>query len=80
MSACDGTCTRWVIRQSSGGSEWAAVYGNHTVVWFTAMGAEIIYDEQKHPMVQAVVHPVYCDNYQNPCEITMPLPLFADPE
>ena len=62
------------VRQGSGGTEWAAVYNNEYLVRFTALSAEVTYAENGHPSISAVVHPIYCDNSQNECQIDMRLP------
>jgi hypothetical protein len=63
------------VRQGSGGTEWAAVYNNEYLVRFTALSAEVIYAENGDPSISAMVHPIYCDNSRNECQIKMLLPL-----
>ena len=63
------------VRQGSGGTEWTAVYNDEYLVRFTALSADIIYDENGHPSISAIVHPFYCENNTNKCQIDMRLPL-----
>ena len=63
------------VRQGSGGTEWAAVYNDEYLVRFTAMSAEVIYAENGHPSISAIVHPIYCGNSRNECQIEMKLPM-----
>ena len=63
------------VRQGSGGTEWVAVYNNEFLVRFTAMQAEITYSDDGEPSIRALVHPLYCDNVQEECRISMRLPL-----
>jgi len=59
------------VRQVSGCTEWAAVYNNEYLVRFTALSAEVTYAKNGHPSIRAVVHPIYCDNSRNECQIEM---------
>jgi hypothetical protein len=63
------------VRQGSGGTEWAAVYNDEYLVRFTALSAEVIYAENGHPSISAIVHPLYCENALDECQIDMLLPL-----
>ena len=63
------------VRQGSGGTEWAVVYNDEYIVRFTAMQAEITYSDDGEPSIRAVVHPIYCDNVQEKCSISMGLSL-----
>ena len=63
------------VRQGSGGTEWVAVYNNEFLVRFTAMQAEITYSDDGEPSIRALVHPLYCDDVQEECRISMGLPL-----
>ena len=63
------------VRQGSGGSEWVAVYNDEYLVRFTAMQAEITYSDDGKPSIRALVHPLYCDDVQEECRISMTLPL-----
>ena len=63
------------VRQGSGGSEWVAVYNDEFLVRFTAMQAEITYSDDGEPSIRALVHPIYCDEVQKECRISMKLPL-----
>jgi len=63
------------VRQGSGGTEWAAVYNDEYLVRFTAMSAEVMYAENGHPSISAIVHPIYCGNSRNECQIEMKLPM-----
>ena len=62
-------------RQGSGGTEWVAVYKDEFLVRFTAMQAEITYSDNGEPSIRALVHPMYCDDVQEECRISMKLPL-----
>ena len=62
------------VRQGSGGTEWAAIYDDEFLVRFTAMQAEITYSDDGKPSIRALVHPMYCDNIQEECRISMKLP------
>ena len=63
------------VRQGSGGTEWVAVYNNEFLVRFTAMQAEITYSDDGEPIIRALVHPTYCDDFLEECRIYMKLPL-----
>ena len=63
------------VRQGSGGTEWAAVYNGEFLVRFTAIQAEIIYSNDGKPSIRALVHPLYCDDIQEECRISMKLSL-----
>ena len=63
------------VRQGSGGTEWAAVYNDEYLVRFTAMSAEVIYAANGHPSISAIVHPIYCGNSRNECQIKVKLPM-----
>jgi hypothetical protein len=63
------------VRQGNGGTEWAAVYNDEYIVRFTAMQAEITYSDNGEPSIRALVHPMYCDDFQEECRISMTLPL-----
>ena len=63
------------VRQGSGGSEWVAVYNDEYLVRFTAIQAEITYFDNGEPSIRALVHPMYCDDIQEECRISMKLPL-----
>ena len=63
------------VRQGSGGTEWVAVYNDEFLVRFTAMQAEITYSDDGEPSIRALVHPIYCDDVQEKCRISMGLPL-----
>ena len=63
------------VRQGSGGTEWVAVYNDEFLVRFTAMQAEITYSDDGEPSIRALVHPLYCDDVQEECRISMGLPL-----
>lgn len=62
------------VRQGSGGTEWAAVYNDEFLVRFTAIQAEITYSDNGEPSIRALVHPMYCDDIQEECRISMKLP------
>ena len=62
------------VRQGSGGSEWVAVYNDEYLVRFTAMQAEITYSDDGEPSIRALVHPLYCDDVQEECRISVKLP------
>ena len=62
------------VRQGSGGTEWVAVYNDEFLVRFTAMRAEITYSDDGEPSIRALVHPIYCDEVQKECKISMKLP------
>lgn len=62
------------VRQGSGGTEWAVVYDDEFLVRFTAMQAEITYSDNGEPSIRALVHPMYCDDIQEECRISMKLP------
>jgi len=63
------------VRQGSGGTEWVAVYNDEFLVRFTAMQAEITYSDDGEPSIRALVHPLYCENVQEECRISMGLQL-----
>ena len=63
------------VRLGSGGTEWAAVYNDEYLVRFTALSAEVIYAESGHPSISAIVHPLYCENGLDECQIKMKLPI-----
>jgi|GEM_PF-3685788 len=63
------------VRQGSGGSEWVAVYNDEFLVRFSAMQAQITYSDDGEPSISALVHPIYCDDVQEECRISMKLPL-----
>ena len=63
------------VRQGGGGTEWVAVYNNEFLVRFTAMQAEITYSDDGEPSIRALVHPLYCENVQEECRISMGLQL-----
>ena len=63
------------VRQGSGGSEWVAVYNDEFLVRFSAMQASITYSDDGEPSIRALVHPLYCDDVQEECRISMKLPL-----
>jgi len=63
------------VRQGNGGSEWTAVYNDEYLVRFTALSAEVIYAESGHPSISAIVHPLYCENGLDECQIKMKLPI-----
>ena len=62
------------IKQGSGGSEWVALYNDEFLVRFTAMQAKIIYSKNAEPIIQALVHPNYCDDVHDECTIYMKIP------
>lgn len=62
------------VRQGSGGTEWVAVYNDEFLVRFTAMRAEITYSDDGEPSIRALVHPIYCDEVQKECKISIKLP------
>ncbi|MDB2369809.1 hypothetical protein N9W92_07935 [Planktomarina temperata] len=63
------------VLMGSGGTEWAAVYNDEFLVRFTAMQAEIVYTDNGEPSIRALVHPLYCEDIQEECRISMKLPL-----
>jgi len=63
------------VRLGSGGTEWVAVYDDEFLVRFTAMQAEITYSDNGEPSIRALVHPLYCEDIQEECRISMKLPL-----
>ena len=62
------------VRQGSGGTEWAAIYNDEYIIRFTAMQAEITYSDGGEPSIEALVHPLYCEDVQEACRISMKLP------
>jgi hypothetical protein len=63
-----------------GGHKWVAVYGDNYLVRFSAWRADIKYDDDGNPVLHAVVHPLYCNNEADQCEVQKPLPMFMPDE
>lgn len=68
------------VWQGNGGSKWVAVYDGHYLIRFSALEASIKYSTDGRPVLHAVVHPLYCNNETDRCEVEKPLPIFVPDE
>lgn len=68
------------VWQGNGGSKWVAVYDGHYLIQFSALEATIKYSTDGKPLLHAVVHPLYCNNETDRCEVEKPLPIFVPDE
>ena len=69
---CPGGTDTWNmgnIKLGSGGSEMVLIVGDEYLVRFTAMSVDIRFSLHGDPIIKANVHPIYCQQTQDDCEI-----------
>ena len=74
---CPGGTDTWNmgnIKLGSGGNEMALIVEGEYLARFTAMSVEIDFAANGDPVINAKVHPIYCDQVQDNCQIEMIIP------
>ena len=74
---CPGGTDTWNmgnIKVGSGGSEMALIVGDEYLARFTAMSVDIDFATNGDPVISAKVHPIYCEQIQDNCQIDMKIP------